>query len=350
MLVTFVIGLLVACFTGIRRAIIGGMICFHFFGISMSILSPPPSPWAVFQIWQRCLTWWFDPIYINNAYQFYAPDPGPANQLWFCIEFFKTDSTSPGGISNEEKAREEFARLLGMDKQAPGVMDDLAPKMHLWIKMPERPRDYRDPLGITYYRELALTEYTYQGTNANYNAFPTEAKEIERRRQAMRSRIPLHNELLYPTMQYRPPSNLVTQMIVPSYARHLAHKYENIKPGLKFHTVRIYRVMHRIIEPDVMGDPKNLKKDSREKRYSSVYEPSTYQPFFLGEFFADGTLKDPAEPMLYWALPISRKLNGKFCKFGDDDYYSNYIDSVRTHAGSDHTSRDLIEVDKRFDN
>ena len=69
---------------------------------------------------------------MNNAYQFYSPDPGPASEVWACIEF------GPPGEAKE-----------GERKVQP---------VHRWMKVPKRPQHWRDPLGQTYYRRLALTE------------------------------------------------------------------------------------------------------------------------------------------------------------------------------------------------
>jgi hypothetical protein len=318
LLVSVVTALIVAFPGWPRRVICGALISFHFFGIWMAILSPPPSPWIVFQVWQRYVCWWFDPIYINNAYQFYAPDPGPANQLWFCLEYRKEGDIE--GETQEEKNRRLYSKELNADFSTE--------KLTRWIKLPTRPGDMKDPLAISYYRRSALAEYTSQTANTGTTPYPSESREIERRRLSKRNEIPLHSSLAYPQMQYRVPSPLVADMIVPSYAKHITASYKDSEPGWQYHSVRIYRVLHMIVEPDVFA---------QKERPVKSYDPSTYQPYFLGEFLADGSLKDPNDPLLYWVIPIERKREGKPRKFTDTDYYDNYYDYLRIHSNSDHT-------------
>ena len=57
------------------------------------------------------------------------------------------------------------------------------------------------------------------------------------------------------------------------------------------------------------------------------YHPTTYKPFFLGEFDRDGKLVNPQDPMLYWLVPIVSKPPTP----GTDD--KNYIDYMSKHAG-----------------
>src|SRR5262249_29843751 len=67
----------------VRRTVISGVIVLHFAGIASAALSPPPSPFIVQQLWTRIFRPYLEFMYLNNAYHFYAPDPGPASYLWF---------------------------------------------------------------------------------------------------------------------------------------------------------------------------------------------------------------------------------------------------------------------------
>ncbi len=353
-LVTAVIGIIMAASGKLRIVLLSGLIGFHYTGIELAILSPPPSPWIVFQLWQRGMTWWFDSIYVNNAYQFYAPDPGPANQLWFCFEYRKES-----GASGEPKTvSEQIASQLGMD--------ELQPRYHRWVKLPTRPQDIRDPLGVSYYRRLAITEYAHQGASSNYNTFPTERDDILARRMGRYKSIPIHTQMSYPTSQFRPPNDLVRMMILPSYAEHLAHKYakppEGSEPGLVLHSIRFYRVLHEIVSVEKFGRGIKIPRE-KDKPYDfdsdeidrfhpqQPYDPATYYPYFIGEYLPDGRLKNPLDPMLYWVIPIEQKIesrrDGHTASFKDKDYYDHYNDYLREHAGSDHREAELQTIQKK---
>ena len=61
-----------------RRLVLGLLFLLHFGGICTAALSAPPSPQLVQQIWVRIYRPYLEFVYLNNAYHFYAPEPGPA--------------------------------------------------------------------------------------------------------------------------------------------------------------------------------------------------------------------------------------------------------------------------------
>ena len=67
----------------LRRFVISLLILFHFLGIGTAVLSPVPSPWLIQQAWARVFQPYLEFMYLNNAYHFYSPEPGPASFLWF---------------------------------------------------------------------------------------------------------------------------------------------------------------------------------------------------------------------------------------------------------------------------
>src|SRR5437868_1267675 len=67
----------------LRRLIVSVLIVLHFVGICTAVVSAPPAPWLVQQIWGRIYQPYLEFMYLNNAYHFYAPEPGPASYLWF---------------------------------------------------------------------------------------------------------------------------------------------------------------------------------------------------------------------------------------------------------------------------
>src|SRR5262249_10838679 len=137
-------------------------VLYHFCGILSAITSPDPMPWLTAQLWTRVFRPHLEFCYVNNAYQFYSPQPGPAQVLWFCI-------------TDEENNQH-------------------------WLKIPRRD-EVLDPLGVESFRRLPLTE------RANQNV-PTPLgppRELLDLRRSYLEIIPWHPELL-DLQQFRMPN------------------------------------------------------------------------------------------------------------------------------------------------
>jgi hypothetical protein len=127
---------------------------------------------------------------------------------------------------------------------------------------------------------------------------------------------PLSTQIgIMPELQYREP-NAIGKKWIATYAHHVARKYRHQeKPDLDVLSVKVYRVIHRILNPELLvaGIPPN--------------DPEMYQPFFLGEFDKEGNIKsypravrllEPngveyevyRDPLLYWYIPIVRVAPG----------------------------------------
>jgi hypothetical protein len=97
--------------------------------------------------------------------------------------------------------------------------------------------------------------------------------------------------------QHRMPANAVRDFVLPSYVRHVARLRE-LQPDtddLEIDTIRVYLVVHNILLPRQLqwgADP---------------YDPTTYSPYYLGEFNTEGELLHPDDPLLYWLIPIIRQ-------------------------------------------
>lgn len=303
-----VIGLIGAAWTFLpRRAVLGlilvGM-AYHFAGILSAITSPSPTPFVTDQYWRRVARPYLQFAYMNNAYQFYSPDPGPACELWVCLEYRR-----PGAAENDPDAEKEYA----------------------WVYVPRRERDWKDPLGLAYYRRMSLTENVAQYHRTGFYLPPAEAALVEQRRKAEDYRIPRYGR---PDVQRIVPVDLVTRQVLPSYARHLAHA--NRMDGWEVRGVKIYRSQHTIITPDqFVGYDSNTNK--REDSWGP-YNPALYMPYFQGEFDRAGKLKDPQDRMLYWLVPIepigTPPLNRQ--RHLDRETFRRYFrDFVSLHAGCD---------------
>jgi hypothetical protein len=240
-----------------RRNAVSLLILFHFGGIFCAVMSAPPPgttpSWITTQVWTRLFRPYLQFTYLNNAYHFYSPEPGPATLLWFRLE-----------------------SVDGSDH---------------WIKIPDRNKDARDPLLIEYYRRLSLTENA-----AQLAPVPNIPAEIARKRAvaSLVDAIPSPDEIALEApgvLQYRP----LTQngkRFIESYVRHVAHRYapdgrlENVK------NVKVYRIVHTVIQPGILAAG------------MSPGDHSLYVPFFQGTFDAEGNLLNPQDPYLYWLIPV----------------------------------------------
>jgi len=259
----------VACLIGIigtawtrlpRRAVLTLILigaAFHFAGIFSAITSPAPTPFLTDQYWRRVARQYLQFAYMNNAYQFYSPDPGPASELWICVDY------RPEGTKDD---------------------DPDAPKECAWIYVPTRSTDYKDPLGLAYYRRLSLTENVAQYHRSGYYLPPNEATQVELRRQKEDQRIPRYGQ---PQVQRIVPIDLVARQVLPSYARHLAKAYARPEPdekGIRWDVkgIKIYRTEHTIVTPDQFVGFDSVT-NTRVTPWSP-YNPALYMPYYQGEF------------------------------------------------------------------
>ena len=194
----------------LRRLAVSLLILFHFCGIVCAVLAAPPPgstpPWLTSQLWTRVFRPYLQFVYLNNAYHFYSPDPGPATLLWFRIE--RDDGTVR------------------------------------WEKIPNRRQHANDPLLIEYYRRLSLTENAAQ--LAPVSSIPPEVA----RRRALASlvgRIPSQDEIAFEApaiLQYRPLS--AGKRFIASYIHHIGnHSSRWSKSGIK--EIKVYRIVHTVI-------------------------------------------------------------------------------------------------------
>jgi hypothetical protein len=261
-----------------RRIVLSVMVVYHFGCIVTAVtLVPPrnePAPWLSMQLYGRVYRPYMAFMYLTNAYHFYSPDPGPANLLWFHVEYA------------DGSAR--------------------------WIKLPYR-SDFK--INLHYQRMLALTEFaSNQGPlplneehaivwskrmkGRPYTHDPWET--IYRRRNALANRVPELQMVRDVTTegQYSEPSE-ESKHFISSYARHVARTSPHPdNPDISVKTIRIYRVVHNIIRP------KELVEGHRAN------EETYYWPFYVGQFDTEGNLLDRTDPCLYWLLPIAHVSDG----------------------------------------
>jgi hypothetical protein len=297
----------------VRRTVISLVILLHFGGICTAVLASPPIPWLISQLWTRIYRPYLEFMYLNNAYHFYSPEPGPASYLWFRLQFL-----------------DEQQQIHGQ-----------------WCKIPEFDDKGRPayPVALTYQRVLALTENTNQSgpTPSIFEMSLDDKRQLRMdyadyyKRRVMHTpdykqiaganepdfklRIPFHPYVALPQQYFVPSSNV--KQLLESYSRHVARVVEPEDKGWTLRSIKVYRVVH-IIPPEgpyLFG-------------MVAPNDPEFYRPYFVGEYDPDGnqvnfdergrpTIK--RDPFLYWLLPIVRDYR--------DAYNLVIRDYARLHAG-----------------
>lgn len=279
----------------VRRRAVSALILFHFGGIITATLAIPPNPWLFSQIWMRIYRPYLEFMYLNNAYHFYSPEPGPACYLWFRLYFKDAE---------------------GKDQAE-------------WYKIPRLDENGRHHHGVAliYQRTISLTENTqlpaqialdspeYQARLAARLKHTPEAVEKEgiigQRQVRLEDTVPMYQGVPHAQQLKAPTPD--TKKLVSSYVRHVAYKADELYPDWKLQKMRVYRVIHAI-------PSRYLYLEER----MNPNDPGFYYPYYFGEYDLDGHLLDAKDPFLYWLLPIQREENNKFAPIKD---------WARKHAG-----------------
>jgi hypothetical protein len=311
-------GGLMLCSLGLRRLMLSFAFLLHFAGICSAALAAPPAAWIVQQTWMRFFRPYLEFMYLNNAYHFYAPDPGPSSYLWFRV------------ILTDEKGENDHG---------------------LWYKLPQVDDKGRlkHPVALEYQRYLSMTESVAQKDSLPSDYYFDEKQQQWLPRPMFANRLKLAQpaagllvigvpEVNQPRIPFHPDISLPNQVNIPSdgprrllssYARHIAEKYDTYTDDdgkvWKFKSVKIYRVIHNI--PPVIW--------FRNKW--SPTDPTLYQPFYVGNYNAEGRLLKDNDPYLYWLLPIIRQR--------PNDPNSVIYDYCRKHAGDPHWERKVGDPD-----
>lgn len=263
-----------------RRIVVSLLVLFHFGGILMAVTSIPPpnsnAPWLTVQLWTRVYRPYLHFMYLNNAYHFYSPEPGPPILAWFYL-------TYSDGSSRWVKVpnREDFHTKLEFQRR-------LALCESINHQQPGPPVNFDQ----IWYRRLAGDGMENLRPEVRFRP-PHEVSQLLATAHPDFLVIPPYPAHLMPAhLQYRPPTPY-SRTMMSTYARHVARHYPSASdPAATVTGVKAYRMVQRIIMPGEMVaglDP---------------YDKTTYLPFFQGEFDADGKLMDPNDPLLYWAIPI----------------------------------------------
>lgn len=243
-----------------RLAVISLLILFHFAGILTAVVSVDPpgnsAPWVSTQAWVYFFRPYLGFMYLNNAYHFYSPEPGPPTLVWSYILY-----------SNGEKYEGE------------------------WVKLPDREKS---PIPLHHQRLLSLAE----NTNQLMPMVPDLDQRLTRRTEKVRE-IPFHPMITIQSQCSMPLA--YSQEVLKAFARHMArlHPHLDGKPEYKFHSVKLYRVIHKCLEPAHLA-----------QGYSPL-DKTSYFAYFQGDFTAQGQMTNPNDPYLYWLIPILRDNTGR---------------------------------------
>jgi hypothetical protein len=258
-------------------------------------------------------------MYLNNAYHFYSPEPGPTTFLWFRMIYKDNEGNEAGA----------------------------------WYKVPDMDEEgnHHHPVTLEYQRMMAMTD-NCNATEASPPVLVTNkegqsvvADYVRRRQEASDPKqkigverpklvVPFH-PFVPQVQQFSMPSDLARK-VIRSYARHVAYaKADNPDlPGSKLVAVKVYRVVHMI--PPVY-------QFAKAETPMPANDPVLYRPYYVGTFDPEGKLLDAPEykdgvalklgdPFLYWMLPILR--------VDPDKVESTIRDYARKHAGDPNWIRD----------
>jgi hypothetical protein len=251
----------------VSRGVISILTIFHFCGILSAFMSAPPpnrpASWLAQQVWAFAQPY-LQFVYLVNAYRFYSPEPGPPSLVWFYIHY------SDGTIRE--------------------------------VRVPDRKTESYDPLDQQYYRRLSLGQNLNQIMQTPVSPVLKEAREAAGNpdlNSDLKGPIPLHPNMTLEA-QYRPPLDHCRKL-VEEYARFIAHRYQSENPNVKVTGVKVYHVLHTMLDPQEMVDRKLHPTDGW-----------TYLAYYQGEFTPEGNLKDPTDPFLYWLIPHYRQVQPVF--------------------------------------
>jgi hypothetical protein len=241
-----------------RRAVISAVVLFHFTGILVAITNQDPAgiqpPWLANKAWQYVYRPYLGFLYLNNAYHFYAPNPGPPDLLWFRIRYKNGDIR--------------------------------------WVRLPERESS---PTGLNYTRLIAAASAV--STPIPPRLLGDTLFELYRAKRAQageHAKIPFHPNLLL-AVQYFEPTE-ISKVYMASYVRHIARTYPRSAkdPGVGIDAIKFYRIAHDMLPPGELA------------KGTSPLIPSLYRAYFMGEYNPNGSFTNPSERegFLYWMLPI----------------------------------------------
>jgi hypothetical protein len=294
----------------VRRAVISLMVLLHFGGICTAVMAAPPAPWLLGQIWTRIYRPYLEFMYLNNAYHFYSPEPGPASYLWFRV-FYEDEKKHLHGHwlkipDIDERGRQRYPVALAYQRRLSMTEAAVAAEPALFWKVGKNnqvmPEDF-------FFNRMRCTP-DYQDDKEQAEIIGIEGpKPLPKERL----RIPFHPVVPQQQQYMRPASG--ARHVLQSYAVFAASRPHPDNPEWRAKSVKVYRVLHEIIPLPAFVN----EMDPRD--------PEFYRPYYLGEYSPEGEFlkSNQDDPFLYWLLPkvrVQRQMP-----------FSQIQSWVRKHAG-----------------
>ena len=266
-LVAVVAAVLSAVPRGYRLVGISLLIVWHLFALwtATQIIAPPsvnpsqifPAPsanpsWLASQLWTRLTRPYLQIAHLNNAYHFYAPEPGPVAVVWFRVRF-ADGAVVWERLPNHVKCPNHVER-----RRMAGIASTLGQSM------PGQPSEEQIRL-----RDEAARRYD---------------PPLPPRPPGM----PLD-------LQYRDPGPL-GKMLIESMARYVARTTAHPGGGdVPAVAVKVYR-----------GECSNPPVEHFQAGRDPL-DPTLFRAWYLGEYDPQGRLLESSNrDMLYWLIPIVR--------------------------------------------
>jgi hypothetical protein len=264
---------------------------------------PPASgqvPWVANQVMMRFYLPYLQFTHLNNAYHFYAPEPGPVTQVWFRLAY--ADGSSR------------------------------------WVKLPDHDKA---PNGLAKRRWGGLATQTGQLVPTPPPGTPLWERFLRERQEAVRTQgiplapipFPRSNWTIPPQGQYREPND-VAKLLLSSLVRYVARNWPHpTSPEMRVTGVKAYRIDYHNVPPELWAEGLDPR------------DPTRYLAFYQGEFNPDGTLKPSSysvtfnadgervnpskDGLLYWLIPIRREP----VRPDDEESELRLVNYLRIHAG-----------------
>ncbi len=262
---------------GAKKITAAFLLLFHFAGIISAVtsLEPPgaPASWVATNLWAFYFRHYLTFTYMNNAYHFYSPEPGPPTLIWSKIQY------EDGSF--------------------------------LWFKIPSREES---PIQMHYQRMLSITESHNMATNQTPDNWDERLQKRNLVGLAHQPQILPLNRTMSQSSMYKEPTEYSKKM-VSSFALYLTKKFAHPdkNPQTNIESIKIYKVTHGIITASDLA------------RGEGPLDPTLFYPYFIGSFDKKGNLIDPNDPFLYFLLPINRSTN--------PNEPAVLTDSLKIHAG-----------------
>jgi hypothetical protein len=282
-IVAGIAALLMALPRPIRRLGVSLLVLFHFGGILVAVTADRPRPWISHQLHRLVYRPYLEFTYLDYSYQFNSYGKWVSHFKWFCIVYENGDTG--------------------------------------WYKLREPRLEGWDPLGIQgqRYLELAVDSGSY--------ADDDPSDDDKRKRLGHANVIPLHADRTV-TYQYKETGQFVQFQQLPALTRHLCHRHDVQHPDghTRIKSVKVYDVVHRIVQPD-------------ELRTTGINDRQTYEPYYQGEIDPTGKEINKDDPMRFWLVPIFYKCKS-FAPLAESNPRDNpgdyiLIDGLKLHTGSD---------------